>query len=190
MSSEKKSQDYEYDATLGKRGDRFYFYVRELQLIAEGETVELAYQELIRKKGERLDEFEKAGGLAQAPEPGQEDRESKFDRKGFGMFVLKSLVVGFILILVITFAGNTAKNMIVSSAASARGYANVLPLKLFNKLEQEILRQAQEEVSPEEQEKIKQSIKIIVNRLKPYAKELRPLFEDDPKNLPNALAEE
>jgi len=179
MSSEKEPENYDFDAVLGKRGGRYYFYISELQVIAEGETVESAYQEMLRKKSERIDELRQAGRLEDLPAPGKMFREPGFDRRGFGMFALKSLVVGFILMLLVTFAGNTAGNMIASGVTSGKFYVNRLPLELLNRMEDEIIRLAQEDASPEEQEELRRSLRILVNRLEPYADEIKVLFEGD-----------
>ena len=53
-----------------------------------------------------------------------------------------------------------------------------IPSRLGRKFENELYKAVDHPIDAEREEKIVKSIRVVVNRLKPFAKELRPLLED------------
>ena len=51
----------DYKVIVTKKADKYILYINELQLIASGDSLDFAYQELNRKKVELLKEFEEDG---------------------------------------------------------------------------------------------------------------------------------
>lgn len=167
-SSERKIPDYE--ATLKTKKGKYYFYIRELHIPASGDTLDSAYKELMRKKDELIKELEETDSLDELPHPvSKASAKHGFDLKNFGMFSLKTLIVGLVCGIILAFAGNKL-NTVVSKIGSVNP---------GNILEQELYRAVDHEIDPVRQKKIIKSIRAIVKRLKPFVDEIRPLFSDD-----------
>jgi len=174
-STERKIPDYE--VTLKTRKGKYYFYIRELQIPASGDTLDSAYKELMRKKDELIKELEETDSLDELPQPvSKPSAKQGFDLKNLGMFSLKTLIVGLICGIILTFAGIELNTVVSKIGVMNPG----------NKLEEELYRAVDHEISPERQEKIIKSIRVIVKRLKPFVDEIKPLFSDD-KNGENGL---
>lgn len=171
---EKKGANQNYDAVLSVRNNKYYLYISELQLVASGDTLDSAYKQLNTKREERIKEFSEAGFLAKLPPPGQNspNQEISIKRKETGIFVIKSLVVTFMFIMVIVFAGNTLSKIAVSYPQKVKTALQNLPQQFLREMEYELHNAAKIELSPTRQEKIKTSIRAVARQIKPYLDEL------------------
>jgi len=169
-----KGASQNYDAVLSVRDSKYYLYIGELQLIASGDTLDSAYHQLSVKKAERLKEFSEAGFLTKLPPPGQDSPTQgiSIKRKETGVFIIKSLVAGFMFIMVIIFTGNTLKSILSSYPQKIKTTLKELPRQFLREMEYELHNAAELELSAARQEKIKASIKVVGKNIKPYLNEL------------------
>ncbi|MBT5632350.1 MAG: hypothetical protein HOJ13_06435 [Nitrospina sp.] len=171
---EDKNSKKNYEAVLSIKDGKYFFYVNELQLIASGETLDSAYHQLNLMKDERIREFEEAGFLEKLPPPTQNSAtlSVSIKRKETGIFIIKSLVAGFMFIMVIIFTGNTLKSILSSYPQKIKTTLKELPRQFLREMEYELHNAAELELSAARQEKIKASIKVVGENIKPYLNEL------------------
>jgi hypothetical protein len=177
---EDKNLKKNYEAVLSIKDGKYYFYVNELQLIASGETLDSAYHQLNLRKDERIREFEEAGFLEKLPPPAQNPSTLgvSVKRKETGIFVLKSLTVGFMFVVLIIFSGNTLKNILSTLPQKIKSGLKQLPRQAFRELDYELQNMSEQKISIEKQEKIRKNLRIVVQQLRPFADEIKPLFFD------------
>ena len=74
-----------------------------------------------------------------------------------------------------------SKQINLSIGATSTEIQKMIPSKPGNRIEEELHRAMDHPISPERQEKIVRSIRVVVKRLRPFVKEISPLFSDEVK---------
>ena len=164
----------DYKVIVTKKADKYILYINELQLIASGDSLDFAYQELNRKKVELLKEFEEAGPGINPPPPSSHllNGENTARRKDIGVFTLKTLIACFVLILVINFASNKINSEIATVPLKIKAILKDLPRQIAKEMEYQLHNAAEMELAPEKKRKIKKSLQTINNNLRPFLKDL------------------
>jgi hypothetical protein len=164
-----------YEEILSSKNGRYFFHIKELQIIASGDTIESAHNKLLEKKNEVIKVFEEAGSLFKLPPPfsGQTPNQTNLKARETGFFAIKALIAGFIFVLVISFLGVKINERIIPNLKS---YIKSSTPKIGRFLEQEIYSTSRVELSEEKKEKIKEHLRVIVSQIKPFVDELWPLF--------------
>jgi hypothetical protein len=182
MTTSKKELDSRsnYEAILKTKDNKYYFYIKELQIISTGNTIESAHQELVRKKGALLKEFEDAGSLVKLPIPSTTTTQDVKVRD-IGLFAIKSLILGFTVILMVSFASNKISQGLTSKAMSLKSLLRDSPIRITRGLEREINHAAQLDIPPERIEVVRSNLRKLVKQLKPFAEEIWPLLPNYPK---------
>jgi hypothetical protein len=178
----KKILMMDYNVIVSKKADRYILYINELQLIATGDNLEAAYQELNRKKEERLKDFEEAGLGISLPPPNSHlpNEENAARNKDIGIFILKTLVAGFVFILVITFASNKINNIFAAAPQKIKLVLKDLPRQIANEMEFQLHNAAEMELTLERKRKIKKSLHMVNNNIRPFIEglKLNPIVSD------------
>jgi len=159
-----------YEATLNVRDNKYFLYIHELQLVAQGDSLESAYKELEQSKEERIKSFEMAGILDKLPVPSQDlqQKESALRKKNTGLFALKVLATGFMLVLIINFTGTKVNNALSAAPAKIKSAVKELPRQIAQELEYQAHNAAEVEISQERKEKIRSSLRTLGKNLRPY----------------------
>ena len=183
--------DTEYEAILKTKGDKHYFYIEELQIIAAGDTIEAAHHELLRKKNELIKEFDEAGSLIKLPRPSSNLNQDKGRAvRETGLFAIKALILGFIVVLMISFAGNKVSQGLSAKTLSFKSFLRDTPAKVARGLEQQLDNMDKGDTTPERIEAIRKNLKNLVMQFRPLAEELWPLFPNYRKVTPEVEGEE
>ncbi|MBT5551169.1 MAG: hypothetical protein HOJ79_11920 [Nitrospina sp.] len=163
----------DYEATLTVRDNKYFLYIHELQLIAQGDNLDSAYNELNRIKDERIKSFEMAGILDKLPAPSQsaQQKENALRRKDMGLFLLKILSAGFMFVLIINFAGTKINNAVVAAPEKIKSAVKELPRQIALELEYQVHNAAETEISQDRGRKIRSSLRTLGKNIKPYLDE-------------------
>lgn len=177
-SNDRNMASGDYEAILSTEKSKYHFYIKELQIIASGGTLESAHKELIRKKKDLIQEFDEAGSIFKLPLPssGQTEKQTATKVRETGFFVIKALTAGFVLILVISFLGNKVNHQITAKTLTLKNFIRSSPTKIMRGLEQELYKASESELSDKRKQEIRKNIQRLVVQIKPFAEELWPLL--------------
>jgi hypothetical protein len=172
-----KSQksDYNYNSVLSFKKGKYFFYIKELQVLGSGDGVNSAYQDMLLKKDTLIKEFDEGENLNQLPKPNNKSSRSFYDDLiQLRLFGLKLLVLSLVGILVFSFADDKMGKTLDPTIQGIKNKIRVSKLGEF--LLVQLDDAVTHKISPEAEKRIIQNIRIIVKRLKPYANELKPLL--------------
>jgi len=185
MSDSLESNYGNYDAVVKFKDGKYHFYIRELNLIGTGDTLDSAYAEINRKREEVVKEFSESGHLDELPPP-EGARPARVKGAGdtdLGGFAFKVLIAGLAVIVVLMFAVGQINRVFSSNVellkAELNYISNTIPSKPGRVIEHELYKAVDHPISPERQKKIIESIRVIVKRLKPFVDEFKVLFADN-----------
>lgn len=166
-----------YDIVMRSKGDEFCMFIPELSVIASGRSTNETYDNLLAEKEKYFNnvlEFDLEGTVVE-PRTVNIKRKQRYE---LPRFALKTLIV--LVLFVVVFAALFLP--IYTSFERAAKYAvATLPEKVIsgvlitteNKLKS---------MSEKEKEEARLRIRNIVTGLKPYAEEIRALFQEEKKN--------
>ena len=161
----------DYEVIFSIKKGKYFCRIPELYLIAQDSDLESCHQKLMKKKEklikeieefEREDEFDSPSTTWFRDGRGLRDSSSGNDLEGF----LKKTGVVSLMILIGLFIATQTISFTWSRFTSTENLKTVIN-KVVN-----------HPIDPEREKKISAKIRVIVNRLKPIAKELRPLLEE------------
>ncbi len=157
-------------------------------MLGKGETLDEAYNNLLNKKTELVQEFEELGILDELPDalPRKVSRSLR-EPEGLLNFFIKTLVVVVVAFVFIGFGvkelkkqGEIMKKEISQAGAVFKNeITKIKTLRLGRRLGHELEKGANHEISPERQEELIKNIRVLVQRYKPILDELSPLFSGD-----------
>ena len=169
-----------YDAVLRITDGKYYFYIKELGLVARGDDLGTSYGELVRKRDLIMNGLKEADLLQELPSPAETSREDQSGRwlaRDLGTFSLKMLIVSlaisaliFVAVSRIVYGLNRVIDRAEAATDEVRKPWKVLEEQLY------LAADASNEMRPEKQERIIKSIGVLVKRAKPFVDEVRPLF--------------
>ncbi len=168
----------DYKAILSHEKGNYYFHIKELQIIASGDTIESAHNKLIIKKNALIKEFEEAGSIFKLPPPSSSQTENPTNLKAreTGFFAIKALIAGFILVMLISFIANKITDQVTAKTLSLKSFLRDSPSKIVLGLERELNQASENELSDIRKEKIRKNLQVLVKQIKPFAEELWPLL--------------
>lgn len=173
MPSQKTSKDFNYDASLSTRGGKYFLHIKELHIIAQGDSLAEAHEKLLIKKKAFLKEIEEAGELDSLPEPVTPPTSAqKLFKQEIALFLSKSLVAGFVALLILTFAINKIDHVLTLKSETITASAKILTKKILWYLEAEIYNFSNRDISPERIQKFKKSLSLVIKKLQPITEEL------------------
>ena len=188
MNPAEENINWDYDIIIRYKQGKYCLYIRELQLLAEGETLEAAYQDLSCKKEKLKKDFSGLEDLILLPKTSESDSTSKVMGSSYILnFLFKSGVIGALIIIIISSTMLIAEvrlNSFISNLANNKAFVFTKTAAWFR---EGLHKLADEEISKEEQQKFIESAKIVAKKFKPIAEELRPLFSSTPES---AVSEE
>lgn len=171
-----------YDVVVKEQNGQYMCRIKELNLIASGADLSSTFAEITKKRDAIIKDFENAGLPDELPAPARTRDQQPSSRNLVGELKLFSLKM-----LIVMLAFSTLLAIALGQVAySATRLASKLEVSLGEwkkpgkALERQLFLAAEpaNEPSPEKQEKIIQSIRVLVKRVKPYVDEFRPLFSD------------
>ena len=175
-----EAKTIEYDILLRLKKNRYFLQIRELNIFATGSNLEETYQDLISKKDQLINEFQSFEILKELPHPDRKLNPMENSApKRYAPFLVKTFTIGLILIISLVFSGHLVVDKAVEGSSQiAKQMNGFLKINIGRKLEKELFKAAEKEVSPAKQEKLIKSIRKIVADYKPVADEIKLLFSD------------
>lgn len=163
-----------YDVVIRERDRKFYAHSSDLMLSAEGATVNEAYEALRDLMRTQFEHFVSMGEAATIPLPRAQRERLAFVRT-VKPFLFKSAVVALVGALLII-AANVS--IVYTIRDTPKHLAQTAGRTMLHRFVKNLDEFAKKEITPAREEKIRQVIRDIVPRLKPYARDLAPLFEE------------
>ena len=205
MNTNLDDQQYlKEDIILTSKNEKLYLRLQNLALLVKGDDLNSAYQELIKKKNERIKIMKELD--LKIPE----SQLTRVNSANMLEFFLKTMIVVGIFSVIIGFVGIILGNVMESRtdqlSSTAKRTATELITLPFDLLQQRvvpyyvnriknakptsILEKALHEeamknpIEPERQEKIIKDLRAVVHRLKPFIEEIKPLLKGETPNSP------
>ena len=178
MSSpvEKISPDYNYDAVMSIKKGKYYFYVKELQVLGCGDDLNSAYKDLTEKKETLIREFEEGENLNELPIPRKKTTSTFWeDFRQIKVFLIKLVIIALIGVLGLSFSKGILGSSLDPIAQGIKDKMRVSKIGKFLAVQLEDARV--HDITPEMEQRILKDIRILVKRLQPYANEFRPLLK-------------
>ena len=192
------------DIILTSKDEKFYLRLQNLALLVKGDDLNSAYQELIKKKNERIKIMKELD--LKIPE----SQLTRVNSANMLEFFLKTMIVVGIFSVIIGFVGIILGNVMESRTSQLSSMVKrnatelmTLPFDLLqhrivphyvnrikNAKPTSILEKALHEeamknpIEPERQEKIIKDLRAVVHRLKPFIEEIKPLLKGEKSNSP------
>ncbi len=169
--SEQESVIPEFDISVSKVGNEYTLRIAELHLIETGLDLEAAYKSIESRKHDLFAAYEKAGRLDDLSVSHQaSDRDNRLR-----VFAVKSGLVALVGVIVVSAA---AFSFSYAVRESTRKAGLKLGRSAIKQVERGLKDAAKKELTPERKEKIRVLVSDAVPHLKPYVRELRPLFAE------------
>ena len=172
------------DIILTSKDEKFYLRLQNLALLVKGDDLNSAYQELIKKKNERIKIMKE---LDLKMPDSQLTRVNSWNMLEFFFKVMMvavvfSVIIGFVGIIL----GNVMESRTGQLSSMVKRYVNriknVKPTSILEKaLHEEAMKNS---IEPERQEKIIKDLRTVVHRLKPFIEEIKPLLKGEKSNSP------
>ena len=201
---EKKIDLPNYEVIVSAKNEKYFCRIPELSLFGKGNDLESSYQELMKKKEEFIKEIEEYQSEDDFIPPSttwfREDRGQlghSITKYGLMDFLIKAGIIGVMVLIIVSIASNTIgggiRNVINSSltmvdrqiestlsASSKRVEGGLVRMggNIRSEIKNELYKAADHPIDAEREEKIIKNIRVVVNRWKPFVKELRPLLEE------------
>ena len=192
------------DIILTSKNEKFYLRLQNLALLVKGDDLNSAYQELIKKKNERIKIMKELD--LKIPE----SQLTRVNSANMLEFFLKTMIVVGIFSVIIGFVGIILGNVMESrtgqlSSIAKRNATELITLpfvilqhrivpyyvnRIRNAKPTSILEKALHEeamknpIELERQEKIIKDLRAVVHRLKPFIEEIKPLLKGEKPNSP------
>ena len=182
--TEKKIDLPNYEVIVSVKNEKYFCRIPELSLLGKGNDLESSYQELMKKKEEFIKEIEEYQCEDDFIPP-----STTWFREGRGQlgpsltkyslmdFLIKAGIVGLMVLIIVSIASNTISGGIRNAINVEEGLVRIgrdIRLKIKN----ELYKGVDHPIDAEREERIIKNIRVVVNRWKPFVKELRPLLEE------------
>jgi hypothetical protein len=176
--------DTGFSATLKTQNGKFYFIIPEWRLIAEGESVEIAYQELLRKKEDLVRQFSSAGASAVLQFPADDVAGSGARYRKLLLFLAKAVTITAVVvwgILIVVWAMERAAKSTMHAVVQT---AKQAPMDLLQGIGDRLVHEAEAEKTAtetdrkrmrEKEEARLRALRLMVGRVKPYFDEIAVL---------------
>ena len=175
MTAERNLDDFmglEYATFLHERENKYFLAVADLNLIAEGSTVEEAHKRLRNMKREFFESHIQFDGGKRIPLP-EEMRETSRFRGDLMPFVTKAAIVAVVGGLLVASANIS---LVYTLESTPKKVAQNAGKYMLRKATKELEKFAEKEITPAKEEKLRVSLRKAVKKLQPLRNELAPLL--------------
>lgn len=173
-----------FTASLKIHDGRFYFIIPEWNLIAEGESLEAAYQELLRKKEELVQQFSRAGSLGSLQSSTDAITKSGATYRKLLLFLAKTVIIAaaavWAILIVVWATERAAKSTLYAAVQTVKQ----APMDILQGIGDRLVRDAELEKTVTEEERARmrdreearlKALRLAVKRVKPYMDEIAVL---------------
>jgi hypothetical protein len=182
-----------YEVIISVKNETYYCRIPELNLFAKGNDLESSYRELMNKKEKFIEVVEEFEGKFDPISPstarirgGERVDGGLLWWNGIGLFLIKAGAMTLLFLIVLYVSSRGIQSTISTSLDMIEKKINNLSnqdlvkstIRPGRKIEKELYKAVDHPIDPERAKKITESLRVIVNRYRPFAKEFRPLLED------------
>lgn len=195
-----------YEVIISIKKDKYFCRIPELYLVAKGNDLGSSYQELMKKKGALFKEIEEFENEDECNPPlvtrfgDSKGSRSSSTENDLRNFLIKKGVVGLLILILFIIASQIisgeANKLVNNVTTGIKNSTRFSPGQITNqvnkiltgiknsslsnpvRIEKALNHAADLPIDPEREHKIAANIRVIVNRLKPFAREFRPLLEE------------
>jgi hypothetical protein len=178
-----KSKIYDYDILLGVRDGKILMRISELNIFSTGDDIKEVYETISKKKDEAIRDYKIHGALDEIPLPITSLRSPEpVNTGGYMPFMIKSAFLAGMVALTV-FVGLSFMENQLEKVGNKLSYQvdRIKNIRLGRKIENQLLKEGEQELSPEKQEQLIKSIRKIVTNYKPIVNEALLLFKNDLK---------
>jgi hypothetical protein len=166
--------DYAYKVEVEKKEGEFYLFIPDLNLVVISENLSEGYSQLEDNKEVLIRRHYDVGRL-NALSPPRNMVEKSFLMKKLTPFLIKAGVVAVVGGLLVAVAN---VSLIYTLQSAPKKLAQRAARGAVSNFAESFERFHDKEMSPEKEARIREAIRQAVPKLRPYARELRPLFEE------------
>lgn len=188
--AQNSESDTDFNTIIRKKGDFFFLFMPEWNLIVEGSDLNAAYAEILRQRAAISKRLHDAGLEHELPRPRKrflfpprsEGRPFSTTPIVVSLMIIASalLVAPAIIVKQIKSFQDTAQHIVMNVSEQIRTVANeTSSAQLAQTTSNLIIKTAtvMDEITPEKRAAVQQSIRTIVKNLRPFVSDLRPLFD-------------
>lgn len=168
-----KMMNVDYQIIVRKNRKGFFLIVPKLNLIAKGDDIQSAYQNLENEKRNLFKKYIEIGAKDQMPLP---LKHSPI------LFFTKMAIIVLSIVILMNLAVVGAKYTYMLARRQVEKELRYFGGNIKNKITIDAVKnlaQRLQDTSPESRQELLANLRIIVNELKPFIDELRPLFPKD-----------
>jgi len=184
-----QSIDYynSYDIVVRRYEGKTYAIIDELSLIASGETVQDAVDNVSKQRDELIEKYKESDALGRLAMPRDQARVENHAISMSSM-VRTTAYKTFAVVLVLSFlalpVGWAASRIMATIVADIKTEVRTIisPRQTIREIAELIETLSNQQIDPAREEEIKGNLRNLVSRLKPYTNELAPLFSGQEKN--------
>tara|TARA_B100000315_G_C14591633_1_gene596146 strand:- start:1137 stop:1730 length:594 start_codon:yes stop_codon:yes gene_type:complete len=169
-----------YNVILRKNNGLYYLFIPELSIIVENEDLEDAFNSIESEKQIYFENVIKLGFENTVNEPKNLSKRKKL-YSDLKLFIYKTVMVGIIFLVIIMLSISSIKlfvNKINRVRTDTITSIKQIPVDLFSAIPYQI-NEKFTTMTPIEKEEQILKLRNLIDELRPYFKEVYPLFEDD-----------
>ena len=196
------------DIILNLKDEKFYLRLQKFGLMVKGDDLNSTYKELMEKKKKRISIMKELNLDIPVNRPKRDSARhlARIDSERALGFFLKTIIFAVVFLLVVGIVGPKLNGMMGAHLSQLGSMAKRnmhdlinLPFEIVryrvipfferhakvDVLEKALYKKVEERpMELERQEKIIKSLRVMVQRLKPFVDELRPLFKGEESRVP------
>ena len=196
------------DIILNLKDEKFYLRLQKFGLMVKGDDLNSTYKELMEKKKKRISIMKELNLDIPVNRPKRDSARhlARIDSERALGFFLKTIILAVVFLLVVGIVGHKLNGIMESRLSQLGSMAKRdmhdlinLPFEIVryrvipfferrakvDVLEKALYKKVEERpMELERQEKIIKSLRVMVQRLKPFVDELRPLFKGEESRVP------
>ena len=174
MSNLEQIMARDYEIVVRNVKGVFYARANGVQLVGTGVTLMAAHANLLDAMRTHFQSYIDMGEVNDIPLP-HLDEERRVIARSMKPFLLKAVIVAFIGALLIVSAN---LSIIYTLRETPKHLAQTAGRAFIHQFINKLDKFAKEEITPSRDEKIHSAIRAAVPRLKPYVRDLAPLFNE------------
>jgi hypothetical protein len=183
----------ELDIVIRHKGGKVIAGIPQLSLYSKADDVHAAITALEQKRTVFFGDLAESGGLDELEvRPYTVSSSAPPRRSDLGQFTLKALIVIALIAGLFTLSGallaSKIERIVETAQANMQQYTKVGGAQFWEKMERELARAAEpeRELTAERKRKLLSQIHVVVERWRPFASEIAPLFADFQKPVASA----
>jgi len=163
----------EFSISVSKKGNEYLLRIPELHLVETNSDLMTAFKDIEVRKQRIIAEHKEAGVLDDLIAAGQESEPDVRQQKRLQIFAIKSGLVALAGVIIVSAAAFSFSYAVRESSRKVGSKIGRAAIKQVERGLEDVIKK---ELTTERKEKIRVLVSEAAPHLKPYIRELRPLF--------------